>query len=146
MAAFKTITAANSEFVLLCPAAFAGPQFLQQYATDDAFDTEDVTPVETKQGVDGFMASGFTPFLTKMTVHLMADSDSIDTFDQIFAVMKSQREVVRLDASIWLPATGKVYTCTNGRLTKWKPLPDAKKLLDPQNAELTWESVDPSNA
>lgn len=144
--ALKTITSANSEFALICPAVFAFPQIIQQFETDNAFDTEDVSPVEVKQGVDGFMASGFTPFLTKMTVHLMADSDSIATFDQIFAVQKQQREVVRLDASIWLPATGVVYTCSNGRLTKWKPLPDAKKLLDAQTAELTWETVDPSNA
>lgn len=144
--ALKTITSANSEFLLLCPQVFPVGQVLEQFDTDNAFDTEDVTPVETKLGVDGNMASGWVPHLTKMTIHFMADSDSIDTIDQIYAVQDQQREVIVLNASIWLPSVGRVYTCTNGRLTKWKPLPDAKKLLEAQTAELTWERVTRQNA
>lgn len=144
--ALKSITSANSDFLLLCPAVFASGQSLGQFDSDAAFDTEEVTPAETKQGVDGRMASGWVPHLTKMTLHFMADSDSIDIIDQIYYVQEQQREVVQLNASIWLPSVGRVYTCTNGRLVGWKPLPDAKKLLEAQICKLTWETVARSNA
>lgn len=144
--ALRTITSANSEFLLLCAQVFPVGQPLQQFDSDNAFDTEDVVPVETKKGVDGFMASGWVPHMTKQTVHFMADSNSIDVIDQIFYVQEQQREVVVLSASIWLPGPGTIYTCSNGRLTKWKPLPDAKKMLEAQTAEFTWDVVTRSNA
>lgn len=146
MAVLKSITSANSEYLLLCPAVFAVGQALEQFDSDNAFDTEEVTPVDVKKGVDGFMASGWIPHLTKQTIHFMADSDSIETIDQIFYAQEQQREIIQLNASIWLPGPGTVYTCRNGRLTKWKPLPDAKKMLEAQTCEITWDVVQRSNA
>jgi hypothetical protein len=144
--ALRTITSANSEFLLTCLQVFPVGQPLQQFDTDNAIDTEEITPVETKLGVDAFMASGWVPHLQKMTVHFMADSLSIDTIDQIYYVQEQQQEIVVLSASILLPSLQRVYTCSNGRLTKWKPLPDAKKLLEGQTAEFTWNTVRRSNA
>lgn len=141
-----TITAANSEFVIVCPQVFAVPQVIEGYATEDAFDTEEVTIAEVKVGVDGKKSEGFTPFLTPQSIHLQADSNSIFVFDQIFAAMKAAREVVRIDGSIWLPGPGTVYSMNNGTLTKYKPLPDAKKLLEAQSFTIVWGSTDKSNA
>lgn len=140
-----TLTAANSEFVIVCPAVFAVPQFLEGYSSDDAFDTEEMTIAETKKGVDGIKSAGWLPSIPKQNIHLQADSNAIDIFDQIFAAMKQAREIVRLDASIVLPGQGTVYIMTNGTLVKYKPLPDVKKLLEPQNFGIEWAEVDKSN-
>lgn len=140
-----TITAANSEFVIVCPQVFAVPQTLQGYATDDAFDTEEVTLAETKLGVDAFKSAGFIPYLITQAIHLQADSTAIAVFDAIAQAMTSSREVVELTGSIWLPGPGTVYDMANGTLTKYKPLPDVKKLLEPQNFSIVWQSATKSN-
>lgn len=136
-----TITAANSEYILTIPLVFAVAQPLDRYATDDAFDTEDVSPVEAKMGVDGKKSSGFTPFLTKQIIHLQADSDAIFVFDTWLQAMEQVREDFPASGSIILPAVGKIVTLTNGSLTRAKKLPDVKKLLEPQSYEITWERV-----
>jgi hypothetical protein len=40
-----------------------------------------------------------------------------------------------------LNGTGKTYTLTRGALGAVKQMPDAKKILDPQDYEITFESV-----
>jgi len=136
-----TITAANSEFILTIPLVFAVPQPLDRFATDDAFDTEDVSPTEAKIGVDAQMSAGFTPFLTKQMIHLQADSDAIFVFDNWLQAMEQVREVFFANGSIILPAVGKIITLTKGTLTRAKKLPDVKKLLEPQSYEITWQKV-----
>lgn len=139
-----TITSANSVFTLVVPSLFPVPQTLAGFATDDAFANEPVTMAETKMGVDGKMSSGFTPFMTPMTITLQADSASIALFDTWAGAMKVTKEVVTASASIALPGTGRSYTLTNGVLTKYPQLPGVKKLLEPVQYTITWESINPA--
>jgi hypothetical protein len=136
-----TITAANSEFVLRIPGVFSVDQPLEGYATDDAFDNEDVVPTEAKLGVDAIMSAGYTPYLFKQMIHLQADSDAIFVFDQWRQAMDTVREVFFASGTIILPAVGKIVTLTKGTLTRAKPLPDVKELLEAQTYEITWQSV-----
>lgn len=139
------LTSANSEFVLSVPGVFAGPQVIQGYATDDAFGSEEVNPTEAKIGVDGRKSSGYTPYLFKQTIHIQADSPSIDIFDQWLGALNAVRDDLPGEASIWAPSLGKAYAFVNGSLTRAKVMPDAKKLFDSQSYEITWERVDVSN-
>lgn len=141
----RTLTSANSEFVITVPGVFAGPQFIQGYMTDDAFGTEDVSPAEAKIGVDGRKSSGYTPYLVKQLIHIQADSDSIDIFEQWLGALNAVRDDLPGDASIWAPSLGKAWSFTNGTLTRAKVMPDAKKLFEGQSYEITWERVDTSN-
>lgn len=136
-----TITAANSEFILSIPGVFTVDQPLDGYATDDAFDNEDVVPSEAKLGVDGKMSAGYTPYLFKQMIHLQADSDAILIFDGWRQAMDTVREVFFANGTIILPAVGKIVTLTKGTLTRAKPLPDVKKLLEAQTYEITWNKV-----
>lgn len=141
-----TLTSANSEFTLTIPGAFAGPVVVQGYATDDAFGSEDVNPAEAKIGVDGRKSSGFTPYLVKMLVHLQADSPANAIFDQWNGAM--QAAVDDLPASegvISSPSLGIAWSLTNGSLTRFKPIPDAKKMFEARTFEITWESAQPIN-
>jgi hypothetical protein len=141
-----TITSANSEFTINNAAVFATPVIVQGYMVDDAFGVEDVTPAEARIGVDGRKSSGYTPYLTKMLVHLMADSPSIAIFENWLAAMKAAREDLPADsASIWAPSLGKAYSLTNGTLTRAKVMPDAKKVFEGQTFMIEWETSDVSN-
>lgn len=135
----STLTAANSEFILINPSVFAGPVLVQGYMVDDAFGTEDVSPAEAKIGVDGRKSSGFTPFLTKMLVHIQADSPSIQLFDSWLAAMvAAQDDLPATSAAIAAPSLGKVYDFTNGTLTRARVMPDAKKLFEGQTFMIEW--------
>jgi hypothetical protein len=140
-----TLTAANSDFVLLIPGALSGPQIIQGYATDDAFGTEDVNPTEAKIGVDGRKSSGRTPYLVKMLIHLQADSPAIQIFDIWNGAMIAVNDDLTASGSIVSPSLGKAWTLNNGSLTRFKPIPDAKKIFEAQTYEITWESCPVTN-
>lgn len=136
-----TLTSANSQFTITNPAVFAAPVVIQGYMVDDAFGTEDVTPAEAKIGVDGRKSSGYTPYLTKMLIHIQADSPSIAIFDQWLAAMKAALDdLPATAAAIWSPSLGKVYDFTNGTLTRAKVMPDAKKVFEGQTYMIEWET------
>jgi len=137
----STITSANSTAVLTATDVFPAPQALQGYAADDAFTTDAIDLAETLMGVDGKLSAGYTPNPTKITFALQADSPSISVFDAIISATKASREVIFLDLSIGLPATGTNYTFTRGVITNASQLPDAKKTLQPQKYQITFESV-----
>lgn len=141
----SSITSANSEFVLVIPEVFGGPVILQGYAVDDAFGSEDVSPVEAKMGVDGRKSSGFTPYMVKMLIHLMPDSPATAIFDQWNGALYAARDDLQASGSIWSPSLGKAWTLNNGSLTRFKPIPDAKKVFDAQTYEITWESTPVTN-
>jgi hypothetical protein len=140
-----TLTSANSEFVLNIPGVFAGPVIIQGYATDDAFGTEDVSPVEAKIGVDGKKSSGFTPYLVKQLIHLQADSPAMSIFDQWNGALIAAQDDLTASGSIWSPSLGQAWTLNNGSLTRFKPIPDAKKIFEARTFEITWESTPVTN-
>jgi len=140
-----TLTSANSDFILNIPDVFGGPQVLQGYATDDAFGTEDVNPTEAKIGVDGRKSSGFTPYLIKVLVHLQADSPAMAIFDQWNGALQAAQDDLVCSASIMSPSLGVAWTLSNGSLTRFKPIPDAKKIFESRTFEITFESVSISN-
>lgn len=140
----KTITSANSIFTIAVSGLYNSPVQLQGYAADRAWETEGIEIAETLMGVDGKLSAGYTPQPVTQTIHLQADSASIDLFDTIFNATKASKEVYRLTGSIVLPATGKAYSCRRGVLKNYKPLPDGAKTLQPVDFQIVWESIDPT--
>lgn len=137
----NTITSANSAFTLAVDGVFAVPVPIQGYATDDAFDTENVAPNEALMGVDANLSGGYTPYPVKLKFVLQADSPSNLFLDQWRQAMDSAREAFPANAEIVCPSIGKVYTFTKGFLTGDVPTPQGKKLLMPQTYEITFESM-----
>jgi hypothetical protein len=140
-----TITATNSVFALAVKNVFPVPQILVGYAVDSAFSVESAEVAQVVMGVDGRMSGGFTPFITKMTVELQADSPSLTVFDQWINAMKAAREVFTASATIQIQSIGKLYVCSNGILTSLQQMPSAKKILQPVQYIIQWESVVPTN-
>lgn len=136
----KTITSANSSFILAIPNLFAATE-IQGYAADDMFSVAPVKSVETVMGADGKLSFGYTPVVTVMTIMLMPDSDSGEIFDEWGAAQDAVRETYPATAVITLSGTGDKYTLTRGALTSWVKMPSAKKVLQARPFEITWQQV-----
>lgn len=139
----KTITAANSIYLLSITKLYPIPQLLQGYAADAAFETEASEPVETVKGVDGIMSAGFTPYLTKQTISIMPDSDTSRLFEDWAQAMKAIREVLYANAVITLPATQRSYVLTKGVLSSYMSIPGTRKVLQARQYTITWDDVSP---
>lgn len=135
------ITSSNSVFVMNFGTLFPIAQKLEGYAADDSFMADVVEITQTVMGVDGKLSAGYVPNPTVMTITFQPDSPSIAKFEFLIAAMKQARDIFELSATIALPSIGRSYACVKGVLTEYKPLPDAKKILQPVTYKITWESI-----
>ena len=84
-------------------------------------------------------------FEIKPPIHIQADSPAIAIFDQWNGALFAAQDDLTASASIMSPSLGKAWTLNNGSLTRFKPIPDAKKIFEAQTYEITWESVQVTN-
>lgn len=139
-----SITSANSVFMLSFGSLFPIPQKLEGYSADDSFMIDDVEIAQTLMGVDGKLSAGYVPSPKVMTITFQADSPSIAKFEFLIAAMKAAKDTFELNGTIALSGIGRAYSLTKGILTNYKPLPDAKKVLQPVSYKITWQDVEPS--
>ncbi len=136
-----SITGINAVFALAVLPLFPVPITLQGFAPDEVFDTEDVEPNEARMGVDGIMSAGRVAYMVPMIIALQADSASNAIFDQWNQAEQSINDTYFANALISLKAIGTKWTCTKGTLTRFKPIPAVKKLLEPRHYRITWNFV-----
>jgi hypothetical protein len=139
-----TLTAANATLILNIPDVFGSPIQIQQWAADDAWTIEKVTPTEARKGVDGVMAFGYTPYMTKFAFVLMPTSPSVLIMDTWANTMLQVKEAYVASMVLTLSSISRVYSGQTGTLTGYTPGPPAKKLLDPLNYEITFDALIPS--
>lgn len=140
-----TITAANAVIMFSVTGLFPSPQQLQQFAVDDIYTTDDVQTTEVQMGVDGHLTAGYVNVPVNQNFALMADSPSNGMFEDWATAMKLAQDVFYANATVTLTSIGKKFTCTRGSLVRYKPLPDAAKVLQSRRFAVTWESVLPVN-
>ena len=141
-----SITDANAQILISIPSLFPVPQNLQGFAVEDIFDVDPIEPVETLMGVDGILSAGFVFVPINQTFALQADSPSIVIFDTWWTQMQVIKDVFFANATILLPGLSKKWAMNQGVLTNYKPMPDAKKVLQPQRFRITWQSALPAVA
>lgn len=141
-----TITSANAVFSISSSILPSSPIQLQQFMADDIFDTDAMRTVEHAMGVDGTLSFGFVFVPMMMRVALQANSPSIAIFDTIFTQQQQASTVYPLSGTVILPAISKKYSLTNGALEEYKPIPDAKRMLQGQRFQIVWNQVVPSPA
>jgi hypothetical protein len=134
----STISSANASAMLNVSSVFAVPIPLAGWATDDAFDSENVSPVEAKIGVDGLASFGYTPYLVKVKMVFQPNSPSIYFMDLWRQTMDAAQEAYTGSLTIVAPSVGKLWTFSNGSLTGALPLPPGKKVLMAQTYEMTF--------
>lgn len=136
-----SITSANAVVMISIANVFDAPQRMQGFTADDIFDIEDVAVSENVMGVDGIKSTGYVNAMVSQTIALQADSISNDVIDGWFKANKLAQESYIAQATVILKSLGKKFTCTNGSLARWKPMPSAARVLQPRRAVIIWESV-----
>lgn len=119
----------------------AGAFTVEGFASDEAFMADAVDVAEAVMGVDGKMSIGAVPYITKQLITLQADSPSVSLFETIVGAQNTLRQPIILDAILSLPSVAKSYTFVKGALTRITPFPPAKRILQPLQYEISWESV-----
>jgi hypothetical protein len=137
------ITSANAVLSLAIPPLFPVPQNLQGFAADDVYDVPQIRSVETLMGVDGVLSGGFVYVAVLQRIMLQADSPSNAVFDQWWSQMQATQSVYVANGVIRLPSISTKFVQTTGYLTGYKPAPAARRVLQPREFEITWNSIQP---
>ena len=140
-----SITSANAVFTVSQTTLFPSPVQLQQFAVDDAFDTEMLTIADTMMGVDGYFTGGFVWEQVKMSITLMGDSSSFSVFNQIYTSSQVNETVYPLTATITLQDLNLKWNMTQGIVTSVTVIPPVKKLIQPAKYNIEWGKVVPAN-
>jgi hypothetical protein len=139
-----SITSANAILMLTVPGVFATPQQLQQFGVDDIADIDEIEASETAMGVDGFLTGGYINVPVMVGFTFMADSPSPPLFDQWYAAQKGQLDTFPSNLTMVLKSIGTKWTFTRGFLRRYKPAPDAKKVLQARKFNIIFQSSSPS--
>lgn len=141
-----TLTAANAVIMFSVTGLISTPQQLQGFAADDVLDTDPIDSAEVLMGVDGTLSAGFVFVPIQQNYHLQADSPSISLFDQWWSAQQQVQDVFFGAATIRLPSLGKKWNMVRGVLSQYKPIPDGRRILQPQAFRVTWNSMIPQPA
>ena len=136
----KDITSANASATLVLDLFPAGIK-LEQFSADGAWSQDEYSVLETRMGVDGYMAAGYTPVEKEVTFHFQANSPSIDKLNLIWQTMETTKTALWCNITITVPSIKMTYVCANGVLINYKMLPNAEKVLEPIDATFRFESV-----
>lgn len=139
-----TITSADAILTLSVLPLFPIPQVLQGFATDDVYDIPQIKSVEVMMGVDGVLSGGFVFVQIPQKIVLQADSISNRLFEIWWASQQAGKSVFTASGLIQLPSIQTKFIHNKGFLTGYKPAPAAKKVLQPREYEVTWESILPA--
>lgn len=137
----KSLTAANSVFMLAIPGLYPVPQKIEGYATDEALGMEQVESAEVMKGVDGKMSAAWIPSLKKQAITIQPDSPSYKLFLDWMQANETARDIYYANATLAIPAIGYKYNMVSGVMSKQTPIPDIKKILQPLKFEITWDEV-----
>jgi hypothetical protein len=141
MAFGKTITSANSVYMLTIPGIYSSPVKLEGFMADAAFANEALELAEIVVGVDGHVSGGFTPNTSDQTISLMPDSPSSDVFDNWIETSLQAREVFPAQAVIIIPSIRKKWNLFNGTLRRGPQIPTAGRVLQGRAFVITWEKI-----
>jgi hypothetical protein len=140
----STLTAANTQITITQSTLFPSPQGLSGYAANDVTDMPAVDVLEHLMGVDGLLSFGWIWTERMQEITLQANSPSCAVFDTINNAQQAAQDVYTLSSTIIFSALGLKYTCTNGGLKTYKPLPQAQKIYRERKFRIVWNLVVPS--
>ena len=137
------ITSANAVFLISVPLILPVPQQLQGFAADDIFDMDDVDSTDTMMGVDGVLSGGMIYAPKPQNIALQADSGSVSFFEAWYQMQQGNAAAYAAQGNVTFTSIGRSYQLLTGFLTRYKPMADAKKVLQPRKFRVTWQQVIP---
>jgi len=138
MADRLTLTSATCIYSITIDQVYTSPQTLQGFGVNEAFATDAAETAEVQLGVDGIMAAGWLPRVTPQTITLMATSPSFIVFEDWVAAMDAAQEILYADAVITIPGIKRKYTLSQGALTRYPALPNARRTLEQRQFVIAW--------
>lgn len=138
-----SITSLNAVYMISVSSVFPTPIQLQQFSTDDMFDTDALTVAEAQMGVDGFQTGGLVNNPVVQRITLMGDSISNDFFDTWNSSQIQAKDVFVASATIQMPSVSKKWTMVRGILVTYQPMPTAQKTLRPRPFSISWQNAVP---
>lgn len=127
----NNITSANATAYMVVKDLYPAGFPLNNFSTDQAIDEAEDTIAETRMGVDGYMAAGYTPSIKNVTIQFEAASPSVAFLNNLYLASQKNRRTYEVTLVITVPAVKKTFTYTGGVLKTAKALPALKKTLDP---------------
>jgi hypothetical protein len=137
----RSITSADSTFVISSADFALAATILEGYAADAAFAMDNADTAETSLGVDGKLSAGWIPRSYNQTITLQADSPSRALIDLLVAGQDAARNPFRLNGVITLPGNQYTYSLSRGVLKNYTAVPTAQKTLQPMTFVIEWEKV-----
>lgn len=123
------ITSANATVAMSVGGLFSVN--LENFSADSSFTSDTVQAAETRMGVDGHMAAGFTPAIKTITINLEAGSPSTEYMQLLRQVQEVNMKPYKVQMVISIQSIGKRYTFSEGVLQSYKDLPDGQNVLSP---------------
>ena len=123
------ITSANAEVAISVESLFSVN--LENFSADSSFTSDTVQAAETRMGVDGHLAAGYTPAIKPLTINLEASSPSNEYMQLLRQVQEVNMKPYKVQMVISIPSKGKRYTFSEGVLQSYKDLPDGQNVLSP---------------
>lgn len=138
---FTNITSANSTIILVAETVFPVGVQLMNFSTDQMFSADEVEIAQTRMGVDGGLAAGYTPNEKNVTITLEAGSPSTPYLELLWQTMEVNRTVYKVSLNCTVPSIGKNYIWSNGVLKRGNPVAQPKRILDPTSWGFTFSSL-----
>ncbi|MDR1039262.1 MAG: hypothetical protein LBR80_03685 [Deltaproteobacteria bacterium] len=138
------ITSVNSTAFCTIDEVFPAGFALEGYSTDAAIDTDNVTLIEYRFGVDGKLSVGYINSEKVVNLHLEANSPSTAYLFEAVAWMRLRKRPCRLTLVVTLPSVNQVYTYKDGAIVDSKLMPDVKKTLEPSDWKLIFAELERS--
>lgn len=139
------ITSSNSVLTLTVEELFPSGIQLQNFSVDSMFAADALDLAETRMGIDGKIAAGYTPNIKAVTITLEASSPSYPSLQQIAAAMQTNRKIYPATLTARIESIGKRITWSKGTLKSGSIVPNAKKVLDPTEWVFHFETVEVSS-
>ena len=133
------ITSANAVVAISVESLFSVN--LENFSADSSFTTDTVQAAETRMGVDGHMAAGFTPAIKTVTINLEAGSPSHTFLQLLRQAQEVNLKPYKVQMVVSIPAIGKRYTLSNGVLQSYKDMSDGQTVLSPTQWVFHFESM-----
>ena len=123
------ITSANATVAVSVGGLFSVN--LENFSADSSFTSDTVQAAETRMGVDGHMAAGFTPAIKTVTINLEAGSPSTEYMQLLRQAQEVNMKPYKVQLVVSIPSIKKRYTFSEGVLQSYKDLPDGQNVLSP---------------
>lgn len=139
------ITSANISLVFTAEEICPNGVYVQQFSADQMYTSDDQQFAETRMGVDGYMAAGYTPNIKTVTISLEASSPLYETFRNLALAQIQNRKPYNCQLVARVPSIGQTFTWSEGVLHNATWVPNASRVLDPTQWTFHFQNLEISS-